>query len=243
MKCIFVCIFCQDKYVEMFFLLFESLLKYGNLDNDTNILIYTSTQFMNMIKTHSLYSNKFVFEINDSYSDVSKACKARLDLFNLKSVSNYNKILYLDTDIIVKDSINKVFDVCSKDILYTLEERSIDNNADYWGKSLFGSEIHKYKDKSAFTSAILLFNNCEIIRDLFNKINEDMKNRKHFFHDQPFIVYNAFKYNLYDNKVLKSFAVNEDHNAKSDKVIHHFAGGPGNHHSKNRAMRSFLNNI
>jgi hypothetical protein len=70
-----------------------------------------------------------------------------------------------------------------------------------------------------------------------------MKNRRHFFHDQPFIVYNAFKYNLYDNKILKSFAVNNNHNAKSDKVIHHFPGGPGNYHGKIRFMRSFLSNI
>jgi lipopolysaccharide biosynthesis glycosyltransferase len=111
MNCIFICVFNQQKYVEMFFLLLESIFIYGNLDNNTNILIYTSTPFMNMIKQNHLFNDeKIKLEINDTYNNIDKACKARLDLFNLSSISNYEKILYLDTDILVKDDINKVFE-------------------------------------------------------------------------------------------------------------------------------------
>uniref|UniRef100_A0A6C0EIF5 Nucleotide-diphospho-sugar transferase domain-containing protein n=1 Tax=viral metagenome TaxID=1070528 RepID=A0A6C0EIF5_9ZZZZ len=230
MNCIFCCVFNQEKYVDMFFLLLESIFTYGNLDYNMNILIYTSTPFMNRIKQSHLFNNeKMKFEINDTYNDIDKACKARLDLFNLPSVKNYNKILYLDTDVLVKDDINKVFKVCKEDLLYVLEEGEIDNINDFWGKTLFGDEINKYEDKSAFTSGILLFNNCEKINDLFNKINEDITNRPRRFacFDQPYIVYNAFKYNLYNNKILKSLVVNNDTNIHSDKVIHHFPGGPG----------------
>ena len=39
----FVCVFNQEKYVDMFFLLLESIFIYGNLDCNTNILVYTST--------------------------------------------------------------------------------------------------------------------------------------------------------------------------------------------------------
>jgi hypothetical protein len=62
------------------------------------------------------------------------------------------------------------------------------------------NEINTYNGKTAFTSGILLFNNCEKIKDLFNKINEDIVKRPYDFNynDQPYIVYNAFKYNLYD---------------------------------------------
>jgi lipopolysaccharide biosynthesis glycosyltransferase len=172
MNCIFVCVFNQEKYVDMFFLLLESIFIYGNLDDNTNILVYTSTTFMNMIKQSHLFNNeKIKFEINDTYDNIDKACKARLDFFNLPSIVNYNKILYLDTDILVKDNINKVFDVCKEDILYVLEEGEIRYSTDYWGKSLFGNEVNNYDDKSAFTSGILLFNNCEKIKDLFNKTN------------------------------------------------------------------------
>ena len=246
MNCIFVCVFNQKKYVEMFYLLLESIFIRGNLDDNTDILIYTSTPFMNMIKQSHLFNNEKVkFEINDTYNNIDKACKARLDLFNLSSINNYDKILYLDTDILVKDNINKVFDVCKEDMLYVVEDGEIDNKLDYWGKTLFGDEINNYNDKSAFTSGILLFNNCEKIKDLFNKINEDIINRPYNFacYDQPYIIYNAFKYNLYDNKVLKSLVVNNDNNINSDKVIHHFPGGPGVYQHKIDAMTIFLNSI
>jgi hypothetical protein len=228
----------------MFFLLLESIFIYGNLDNDTNILVYTSTYFMNIIKRSHLFNDeKIKFEINDTYDNIDKACKARLDLFMLPSIINYNKILYLDIDILVKDSINKVFYVCNEDILYVLEEGQIDNSLDFWGKTLFGNEINNYNDKSAFTSGILLFNNCEKIKKLFAIINEDIIKRHHSFYDQPHIIYNAFKYNLYDNKILKSLVVNNDDNINSDKVIHHFPGGPGNYEHKIEKMYIFLNSV
>jgi len=253
MNCIFCCVFNQEKYIDMFFVLLESIFIYGDLDDNTNILVYTSTPFMNKIKKSHLFDDKkIIFEINDTYNEIDKACKARLDLFNLPSITNYNKILYLDTDVVVKDAINKVFNVCKEDILYVLEEGVIhsndddddddDGNDDYWGKSLFGNEINNYEDKTAFTSGILLFNNCEKIKDLFNKINEDIMIRPHPFHDQPHIVYNAFKYNLYNNKILKSLAVNICNDIHSDKVIHHFPGGPGVYQHKIVDMTNFLNN-
>lgn len=200
---------------------------------------------MNIIKKSHLFNEKIKFEINDTYNDIEKACKARLDLFNLASVKNYKKILYLDTDILVKDNINKVFDVCEEEFLYTLEEGEIDSDTDFWGKSLFGNELYNYKDKKAFTSGMLLFKNCEKIRYLFNKINEDIINIPFYnvCHDQPFIVYNAFKYNLYNNQILKSLVVNNDKNIHSDKVIHHFSGGPGVYAHKIYDMTIFLNNI
>ena len=244
MNCIFCCVFSQEQYVEMFFILLESIFIYGNLDENTNILVYTSTPFMNKIKQSHLFNDeKIKFEINDTYHNIDKACFARLDLFNLPSITNYNKIIYLDTDILVKDDIKKVFNVCEEDILYVLQEGEIDSDLDHWGKSLFGNEIDNYIDKTAFTSGILLFNNCEKIKDLFQKIKEDIINRAHSFFDQPYIVYNAFKYNLYNNKILKSLVVNCDNNIHSDKVIHHFPGGPGVYQHKITAMTIFLNNL
>lgn len=246
MNCIFICIFNQEKYVDMFYLLLESIFIYGNLDDNTNILVYTSTIFMNKIKNSHLFNDEIIkFEINDNYHDIGKACKARLDLFDFDSIKKYSKILYLDTDIIVKDEINKIFNVCKDDILYVLEEGEIDSNYDFWGKTLFKNEITNYKDKSAFTSGIILLNNCEIIKDLFKKIKQDIINRPSNFccHDQPYIIYNAFKYNLYNNKILKSLVINNDNYIHSDKVIHHFPGGAGWYKHKIDSMTIFLNNL
>jgi hypothetical protein len=205
---------------------------------------------MQLIKESTFYNDKIVFEINDTYNNVSSSCKARLDLFLLASTAKYNKILYLDTDIIIKGDIHQVFTYCKEDILYVLEEGSIEegfvpNRADHYGKILFGDEIHNYTDQTAFTSGILLFNNCDKIKNLFTKILEDIIVRPHNFwcHDQPYIVYNAFKYNLYNNKVLKSVVVNNDNNIHSNKIIHHFPGEPGVSQNKIEQMTRFLHDI
>ena len=85
MNCIFICVFNQIQYVDMFYLLLESIFIYGNLDKNTEILVYTSSNFINIIKENILFNNeKIKFEINDTYNNIDKACKARLDLFNLK---------------------------------------------------------------------------------------------------------------------------------------------------------------
>ena len=240
MNCIFITIFLQIKYVEMFFILLESLSIFGNLDINTEILIYTSTKFMNIIKQSHLYTDKIKFEINDDYDNLDKACKSRLDLFNLHSIQNYEKVIYLDTDILIKGNINNIFDICKEDIFYAVEEGTIDSKLDYWGTSLFKDEVNNYKDKTAFCSGILLFKNCSKIKELFEIIKISIKSNEHFFHDQPYFVYNAFKYNLYNNKLLKEYCVNNNFNSNSNFIIHHFPGGPGIHMKKIPVMNEFL---
>ncbi len=246
MNCIFITVFNQSKYVDMLYLLLESMFIYGNIDEDTDILVYTSTAFMDMIKKSHLYHSKIKFEVNDTYNSIDTACKARLDVFNLPSITQYNKILYLDTDILVKDEINKVFNVCKEDILYVLEEGNLATETeDYHGKALFTNELDEYEDKTAFTSGILLFKNCETMQTLFQNIKEDMIRRPGNFscYDQPYVVYNAFKYKVFNNKLLKSLVVNSDHNIYSNKVIHHFCGGPGVYQNKIQKMTIFLKSI
>ena len=242
MNCIFITIFLQVKYVEMFFILLESIYIFGNLNSNTEFLIYTSTKFMNIIKQSHLYNKNIKFEINDDYDNLDKACKSRIDFFDLSSIKNYEKIIYLDTDIIIKGNINNIFDICKEDILYALEEGTIDNKSDFWGKSLFKEEVDNYEDKTAFSSGILLFKNCTKIKNLFEIIKTSINSNELFFqtYDQPYFVYNAFKYNLYNNKLLKEYCVNNNFNSNSNFNIHHFPGGPGIHMTKIQVMNKFL---
>ena len=198
---------------------------------------------MNIIKQSHLFIKNIKFVVNDTYNSIDSACKARLDLFLFKSVSKYSKFLYLDTDIIVKDDINKLFQLDIADTLYVVEEGTIDDPQDFWGKTLFGDDVNKFEDKSAFSSGIMLFRNCENMRFLFEKINEDILIHPDLFHDQPCIVYNAFKYNMFNNKLLIDFVVNNDSNINSNKIIHHFPGHPGIYQHKIVNMSNFSNNL
>ena len=252
MNCIFICLFNNPNYINMLYILLDSIHSYGSINNGSNeILIYTSSKFMNMIKQSHFYKalNKIIcFEINDNYNTVETACKSRLDLFNLASVAKYSKFLYLDTDIVVKGDLNIVFNLCTKDKLYALEEGFIDSETDFWGKTLFenAKDLYLYTNNTtAFSSGILLFNNCDKMKQLFTIIQTDFKKRPFQFycHDQPYIIYNAFKYGLYDNQVLKYVVVNNDHDYGSNKIIHHFPGDPGIHKNKLKFMFAFLGGL
>lgn len=249
MNCILCSVFYQEKYIEMFLILLESIINYGIPDDNTDILIYTSTKFMEKIKQNPLYNGKMKFEINDNYNSVFEASASRLDVFSFNCIKNYSKILYLDTDIIIKENINKVFDICKEDVVYALEEGSIDKYTDH-GQTLFKDkdEINSYKDKSGFSAGVLLFNNCLIIKDLFDKIKKDIIKRPNEFPclEQPYIVYNCFKHNLYNNKDLKKCVVitsGTKDDIASDKVIFHFAGGPGNYSRKLSKMLNFSKHL
>ncbi len=226
----------------MLYKLLESINVFGDLSDNTDILIYTTTEFANIIKSSKFYLPKIKFELSDDKNNIVESCKARLDLFNLASVKSYSKILYLDTDILVKRPIESLFELALDDILYVLEEGVIHHDSDSWGKTLFGSEIQLYKDKSGFTSGILLFKNCEKIKWLFKKISEDMILRPYTFGcvDQPYFVYNAFKYQMFNNKVLKKYVANHNYDGFNELIIHHFPGTPGKHEDKLRIMTEFL---
>lgn len=176
---------------------------YGNLN--TSIILYTSTHFMNIIKQHYLYNSHILFEINN-YNTVNLACK--FDCFQLQSIQPYEKILYLDTDILIQNDINPLFELCTDEILYVLEEGLITDTNEH-GLSLFGNTVDNYPDKTAFTSGIILFKNCRQIQTLFEKIKETFETMPIGpCNDQPYIIYNAFKYNLYNNKILNNYIAN-----------------------------------
>lgn len=245
MNCVFMCVFSQRKYVDMAFLLLDSLHRYGELGDDTEIVIYTTTEFMQIIRDSPLMSDSIRFEINDRDMDVRAACRSRLDLFELNSIKRYEKILYLDTDVVVKGDVHRVYELVQQDLLYALAEGDIRDPTDTWGAALFGSEVEDYRNKVGFCSGVLAFNNCDAIRRLFAAIKEDMVNRPGDFvaHDQPYFVYNALKYGLVDNQVLKMVVVNDSDHVTSDLVIHHFPGGPGNHGPKIHKMIKFIEGL
>ena len=133
MNCIFICVFNNVEYVRMLYLLLESIFLYGNLAEDIEILIYTSSAFVELIKQNPLFRPCIKFEVNDTYNSVDSACKSRLDLFSLASNSNYDKIIYLDTDIIVSGDMHSIFALAQDEVLYAVEEGKMDAEEEYWG--------------------------------------------------------------------------------------------------------------
>lgn len=243
---IFICVFCQIQFLEMFLVMLYSIRKYGKLTNNTDILVYTTSDFMNIIKNHKLYYPNIKFVINDTYNTVRDSVLSRLDIFKFRIIDEYSKILYLDTDIIIKGDLNQVFDLITMDVIYALEEGTITEDSNiYGGKLLFGDDLEKYLGKPAFSAGIMGYTNSKTIRQLYDNIHTDLTTR--FYNlsciDQAYIVYNSFKYNLYDNQTFKLLCVNNDNNVRSDKVVHHFPGCVGIYQHKIVKMINFIREL
>lgn len=244
-RLIYSCVFFNEKYINLINLLLKSYKIYGNSPEDVDYLIICHTNFKKKIQ--AIFDNLNIsgkiwcIDLNTIF----EAGYSRLKIFNYANINLYNKILYLDCDILVTNSINNILDFQLENKLYALQE-GCDRNAHC---EMFTDEEYKFLDKSStFTSGILLFNNNTVIKDLFsqillhinNHINNDLPIPGCL--DQPFIVYHAIKNNLYDNQKLINIVINNPNNFNNE-TISHFPGGPGHYESKIVKMTYFMNHI
>ena len=87
MNCIFCCVFNQEKYVEMFLLFLESLLIYGNLDENTNIKIVITFKSDDILD--KLIENN---ELETLLKLTKTQSHNNMYLFNNKSLKKYNSL-------------------------------------------------------------------------------------------------------------------------------------------------------
>ena len=225
-------------------MLITSISVKGSLNKDTTeILIITSPTFQQIIERElSNLDMPINYHILNANSLFEGAC-ARLAVFDYENIYNYDKILYLDVDILINSDINILFDleITSED-LYALQEGNIGDPL--WGSQFF--DFSKYDStQSAFTSGILLFRRSTAIVTLFEiirlHIDEYVKAEMPLPSslDQPFIVYNAITQNRYNNQLLKLYAENEPKMVNPNKIIYHFPGGTGDYICKYDRMQPF----
>lgn len=231
---IYFCVFGNKNYIELTNILLHSLYLYGNVNSSTtHLLVYTTSEFKNIIQNIP-WINYFTinFIINDSIVNKLSACKSRFDIFNFDITNKYQNILYLDTDIIINNDINKIFEICKEDKLYASYESGfkIDDpiHGNNWGKRLFTEiELNKIEDKNGFNSGILLFKNGPNVRKVFNNLLKDPRNLiKDEIYDQEFLNYHFITNNLVDKYTLEVFTKNICNNPVGDlnynKTILHF---------------------
>ena len=239
---IYSCVFFNEKYINLVNLLLKSYKLFGNSPDNVDYLIICNTHFQKKIK--AIFDNLNIsgkiwcIDLKTKF----EAGYSRLKIFDYPDINLYNKILYLDCDILVTNSINKILDFQLENKLYALKEGN--TNHVFWGNQFFDNNPHC----AAFTSGILLFNNHKVIKDLFSQILLHIHNHITSMLpipiclDQPFIVYHAVKNNLYDNKKLINIVINNPNNFNNE-TISHFPGGPGYYESKIIKMTNFMNNV
>jgi hypothetical protein len=239
---IYSCIFFNENYINLIDLLLKSYKLFGNPSDDIDYLIICNPQFKEKIQKifYNLNINGKIWCID--LKTKFEAGYSRLKIFDYPDINLYEKILYLDADILITNSINNILDFQLENKLYTLQEGN--TNHPFWGSQFFD----KNPNCTAFTSGILLFNNNIIIKDLFSQILLHIHDHINSMIpipeclDQPFIIYHAVKSNLYDNQKLITIVINNPTNFNNETICH-FPGGPGHFESKMIKMSRFMNNM
>jgi lipopolysaccharide biosynthesis glycosyltransferase len=239
-KLIYMSIFYNKNYLILLELLLDSLIRFGNLDNSIDILILTHNSFINELNDISKRLNitqvwgiTLHIELLNA-TTIPESKWSRFKIFNLnKDVTVYDKILYLDIDILIQKDIKPLFDLELENKLYA--RQSGDIGADFFGHFLFkewiqNSQIYLNLKTPAFCSGVLLFKPCLEIKNLFqetlNHILSYQNSGKPFGTcvDQPFINFNTIIRNLHEIDSLTEFVSNNPDINTRKETIFHFAG-------------------
>jgi lipopolysaccharide biosynthesis glycosyltransferase len=211
-----MCVFHQNCIRFLIFMI-QSLLYYGKI-KEIGIVIITSSSLKPLIeKVLPFKVSYFIVEdIDPSF--------VKLSIFNYDYINKFEKILYLDVELLVGSDLNPLFQLEISDKLYAVEEGHIGNE--------FYRPFFDIKTKiiSAFSTGILLFKNDNSIKSLFKTILEHKENAKQW------IVYHAISQNKYDNKALKAY-VDTNPSKLNTKCLYHFSNG--SHYSKISKITQF----
>jgi lipopolysaccharide biosynthesis glycosyltransferase len=248
MNLIYMCVFYKESYITLLKLLITSISLKGNIDkNTTDILIITSQSFQPIIQQAlSSFYLPIHYYILDLKTLMDASC-CKLKIFNYEQIDKYDKILYLDTDVLVNSDLNMLFNIdISSELLYALEEGTIGH--EYWGSEFFDFNIFNM-NTSAYSAGVFYFMNSESIKNLFEVTNQHISDYMSTnlpvpkCLDQPFLVYNSFIQKKYDNKMMITYVENNPTTLQRQRIIYHFPGGPGNYDGKYPKMCNFLNKI
>ena len=246
---VYMCVFYNRDYIKLLDLLLKSLKFYCNNIN-FDILILTIPDFESEIYNicNTLGIHVLVYTINST--TIFQAACARLSIFDYDYITAYKKILYLDTDIIIKGELAPIFNLPLNDVLYGLECGTINSPS-------FGNQFFNFSKIDGSTTGInsgtLLFKNSQKMRDLFSRIRKHVDEftesgqKIPYCMDQPFINYHAIKDGLYDNKVLNQYISlyegNDTVNNYETSSICHFSYPIGNFGHKYKRMAAFLSKL
>jgi lipopolysaccharide biosynthesis glycosyltransferase len=244
MNLIYACVFHQHSYINLLKLLITSISVKGNINSETtDVLVITSPTFQPIIQQElENFDLPLKYHVLDLHTLMEASC-CKLKIFQYDEIDKYQKILYLDTDVLVNSDVNVLFNTeISSDKLYALEEGVIGH--EYWGNQFF--DFTKYsRTISAFSAGVFYFMNSLSMKQLFENTNNHIadylgkSNNVPQCLDQPFLVYNSVIEQKYDNQFMKKYLENNPNVVNRDIIIYHFPGWPGNYSSKIDKMSAF----
>ena len=244
---VYCCVFYNKDYLRLLDLLLKSMQMFSNL-NTFDFLVITQPEFVPLVKEKGrlLGIDLKIFSLD--FKTIFQAACARLFIFDYPEIEGYEKLLYLDTDILIKANLEPIFELPIQDLLYGIESGTVESLN-------FGAQFFDFnktdKRLTGLNSGTLLFLNSQTMKDLFQRIRSHVDihtqqgNKPPYCMDQPFINYHAIKDGLCDNYLLNKyvslFENNDTVENYSTSSICHFSFPIGNFGHKYNRMCDFFN--
>ena len=230
---IYLCAFKKKEYIEEAKICIESIKKYGNF----NGTIYLFTDMKINIEN--------VIIINVDVESVYLSASYRLrffEHFNLKDLDKNEIILYIDTDIVVLNTIPSFDNINSKIQVYGYNDRT-QNIHSFAG---FITRDKKYIDKMAICSGILLFRPSEEVKKCFDEsynlyLDLIEKNKVNSCWEQPSFCYTLTKLDMVEISLSDITCEERSLNNKPIEkhiVFNHFCGMRSN--NRHLKMKKYL---
>jgi hypothetical protein len=245
---VYCCVFYNKDYFKLLDLLLKSLRMYS-FEGNFEFLVITQKQFEPLVKEIGRNLGLDLKTFCLDFSTIFQAACARLFIFDYPEIHEYEKLLYIDTDILIKAPLDPVFQILdgAKDLLYGIESGTIESLN-------FGAQFFNFSqiDKSltGINSGTLLFLNSIQMKSLFQRIRDHLNfftqsgQKPPYCMDQPFINFHAIKDSLYDNQLLNPFVSLFENNDTVDNYttssICHFSFPIGNFGHKFNRMCEFF---
>ncbi len=248
-----MCVSKQPKFVDCVSLLIRTLEIYTSKPISYDILIIHDEEISEYVKTLTSNIFKIIFFKATKINYTDPAFFYRLRFFDYPDASKYNKILYLDSDILVTVDINKYFENnLENGKLYVYPENfDINSHTLYYFNPFYPEnktnlEVMQSKNIYVFNSGTFLFLNCKEMLQHFNNLIMFIINHSNLnaFTDQSFINYyfntNECSIPLFSKE---DYSLGVDQTIFRENCILHFAGqGIGNTERKLDDMKTYYNN-
>jgi hypothetical protein len=221
---IYLLSFLNPDYVDLLKLCIRSIVLYGSLQPDVEFLVFTSPELqplvVNILSKSPITSKlKLIHDIQTA-NDVM-ALKFRI--FREIDCSGYERILYLDTDVLCAKSLTPLFTLPLEDKIYAVREGTLGGK--WWCETGFFDFKRFDPNTPAMNAGIMLFTPNKTVQILFDNVYADTKSMRvpTAFLDQSYLVYHAYMMKCYDNTLLIPH-IQLGFDKDNQTSLHHFIG-------------------
>lgn len=228
-----ICTFKADVYIPMIRVWLKSLLAYSDPRDFDLLFITNDLNEKEILAIKDLYKfSHTLMKVPNDY-DLASALFRKFDIIDYSPMAKYDKVLFLDCDIIIQKNIATIFDlqpILEKGILYASKEENSSHENIFWSLGNYKPaqlDFFRRENIKCFNSGTFMFKPCAKMTGYFKKLRKFARKyeNKHFY-DQSFLNYffnarKAANTTLMEGRV-KIFA--EVEKCYKNEVILHYAG-------------------